>query len=241
VFVTPAESAPPESKRRDRDEPDDDFAGRDRDPYADRDLDDRSPRRKRKRKSGSSAWVWILLLGGGAFIVLCCGGFGALFYMVEQPTLHSYTDPGNRFKAEFPETPTTRTDTTDAGLTRTWTESVREFPEETWFVNYVDLKAKPTGAGVDKALRSACDEFAKVKVGTSELARIPATQNGLTGMELHLEHADATQTVVRFLLDGQRLYAVGITSVGIDPESLRMIAFWESFQVLPSKGDAKAK
>ncbi len=251
VFVPPSESASPArrpdrdddrpTRRPGRDDRDDDFQGRDRDPYADRDLDDRRPRRRRPNKSGSMKWLWILIIGGIGFVVLSCGGCVAFGLYIESPDLQPYTAPDGRFKVMFPGKPASRTETTDGGQTRTCVESHRDILTlvETWFVYYVDLTPKPTGLAVDAALRSACDEYARKNSGSRELSRTPTTYDGLQGMDLQLEHLDGNATMVRFLLDGRRLYSVGITGSGLDPQSNRLAEFWNSFKSLAPPPDPK--
>jgi len=172
----------------------------------------------------------VLILGGIGFVVLGCGGCIALSLMIETPDLTTYTDSDNRFKADFPGKPVSRAEKNDDGLARTCLESKRDVWvwEETWFVHYVDLPKKPTDE--DAILRKACDEFARKHFGASELIRTTSMHDGMQGMDLHLEHPDGNMTMVRFLMDGRRLYSVGIFGGGLSPDSMRVIEFWDSFK-----------
>jgi hypothetical protein len=230
TFVPPADrpAAPPPTAARnrydhDRDAPPDD---------ADRDRWEERPRRR--RRGGSLLWVWLVIgtvLGGSC---LCCGGLIALFAYTENPTLHGFDSPEGRFHAEFPTTPPTVAQERKGGVTYHVVASRRGFPEESYFVHYWNLDAPPIGdAAIRKALDDAAAHFLDLYPQGAEESRSSATQDGYPASDLYLSHPDGSNTAVRFVLDGRRVYAVGITGPALAPNSQRLEHFWRSFKINP--------
>jgi hypothetical protein len=230
VFVPTADrpAAPPPTATRnrydhDRDAPPDD-AGRDR----------WEERPRRRRRGGSLLWVWLVVgtvLGGSC---LCCGGLGALVVVMENPSLQGFDSAEGRFHAEFPTTPPTVTQERKDGVTYHVIESRREFPEETYFVHYWNLDAPPIGdAAIRKALDDAAAHFLSLHPGGTKISQSSATQDGYPASDLYLSHPDGTNTAVRFVLDGRRVYAVGITGSSLPPNSQRLEHFRQAFKINP--------
>lgn len=209
---------------------------READPYRDR-LDDRPPRRRRKNSSGNGL-LWLLL--GGGFLGLCvlcsgCIGFAAI---LDNPTFQPFESPEGRFTAQFPGPTTTKQEMTDTGLSQTVVECKRDIWPEFYSVKYVDLQQKPEVPG--KALQDAADQFIRRVGGTKEESRSDVTQDGLPAVEVHAVHPDGTISVVRFILEGKRLYTVGLTGPGVDPRNNRVEQFFQGFQVkIPPAGNPK--
>ena len=207
----------------------------DRDPYRDR-LADRP--RRRVRKGGGTAWVWVLVLGVFGTCFLGCGGLLALGLFVENPDLQPYDDPAGKFRAEFPGKPAADQVQAD-GETRHTVEARRKFPAEVYFVHYTDLPRKADEKGAEAVFKKAADAAVKRVPGSTLVSSTPGTHDGYPTTDVHVQHPDRTATMVRFLVAGKRLYAVGITGQALQPGSQRLEAFLDAFKVKPPPPPAK--
>jgi hypothetical protein len=234
TFVPAADrpAAPPPTATRNRYEHDRDVPPDDtnRDRELGRDQWDERPRR---RKTRSTLWIWLVLatvLGGGC---ICCGGFIALFIHVENPTLQGFDSVDGRFHAEFPSEPMV-TQRPENGVIYHTIDSQREFPVENYFVDYWDLEARPVGeAAIRMAFDDAVIRFLKRFPGGTQESRTSSVHDGYPATDLYVSHPDGIASVVRFILDGRRMYAVGISGPGLAPNSQRLERFRQAFKINP--------
>jgi hypothetical protein len=236
VFTAAADSpAPPRATRA--------ATGR---PLPSRPLDDdrapwdESPRRR--RKSGMT-WLWVLLLGGGGLTCLGCCGCGIFAVNLDNPNLVPHESQKGRFAAGFPATPLEAQRVGEDGVTRECTESTRELflgAEETYFVHYRDLPAAPKDeAARQAALDAAGDREVAKYPGSRQESRTKTTLGGDPAVDVYVAHPDTSLTYVRLVLSGKRLYAVGISGPGLDPQSMRLKKFLDSFRVTAADEDRK--
>jgi ribosomal protein S27E len=201
-------------------------------------LDYDRPRRRsststKAKGSGSKWWLWFLILGTFGICFLGCGGLIGVGIYMDNPKMVPYEAPDQSFKTGFPGKPKVVTLKDDEKRNQTnteWTRTIMGQPFETFFVNYVDLDKKPkTDADRDKILEEFADAMLAKSPGTDEDARTKMTYQGFPTLELHHDHNDETQTFVRIVIIGKRVYTVGITGRGLAPESMRLKKFWEQF------------
>jgi hypothetical protein len=148
--------------------------------------------------------------------------------------LQGFDSVEGRFHAEFPTKPT-ETQRREDGVTHHLVESRREFPQETYFVHYWNLDERPTGeAAIQKAFDDAVTRFLSNYPGSVQEARTTALHDGYPATDLYISHSDGTSTAVRFILDGRRLYVVGITGPGLVPDSQRLAQFRQAFKIKPA-------
>jgi len=237
IFAAAADAPPPPRANRvgsNRVEPG-------RTPDDDRAPWDDSPRRKRK---GSLRWLWFLLGSGGLLSCLgCCGGV-LVFAQIDNPEFITHKSPKGRFVASFPNTPLEAQRTGDDGLTRECTESTREhiLGDETYFVHYRDLPAVPAGEDARQTiLTDACLRAVAHTPGTHEKSRTKLTVGDHPAVDLFLTHPDGTATHFRFILAGQRIYAVGLTGPILEPKSKRLKRFLAAFQITSTDSDQERK
>ncbi|OWK37658.1 hypothetical protein [Fimbriiglobus ruber] len=234
VFVPPTTDVVPTARRQPA------STGPD---YDDRGRWDDAPRRRRPRPRGSMLWVWLLLFGVVGSCVFGCGGLLALGMFMEFPNFQGYDSAAGRFHAEFPGKPTEREEVVDGPepVLYLWTEFHREFPDETYFVYYTDFLARDLKPGPDQLLEKACDRAVARTPGSEEVSRQPAMHDGYPARDLVIRSPDSNgETVVRFVLVGKRLYAVGITGEFVNADSQRVRHFHERFRI-EADGPAKKK
>lgn len=201
---------------------------------------DDSPRRKRK---SSLTWLWLMLGSGGFVACLGCCGCGFVAMQIENPEFVTHESPKGRFVAGFPEKPLEAQRVGDDGLARECTESTRELilgTEETYFVHYRDLPALPaTDDARQETLQGACERAKNQTPGTAEKLRTKTTVGTYPAVDLFLAYPDGTLTYVRFIVAGQRIYAVGLTAPGLKRDSMRLKKFLDTFQI--TSDDEKKK
>src|SRR5579883_709817 len=98
--------------------------------------------RPRRRKRGGLAWLWVLFAGLGLVSCTCCGGFGVLWWNIENPTFQPYSSDEGRFAVEFPGPAYPKKLPLGDGEPMKGVECRREFAQETYFVHYADLPAR---------------------------------------------------------------------------------------------------
>jgi hypothetical protein len=196
-------------------------------------FDDRWDDRPRRRRKASTAWIWALLAGVLFVCVLPCGGFIALGVVVAFPDFQPYTSPDGKFRADFPGTPTRYTHKLGDGTDRTAVEFKREFADELYFVRHSELSAGDARAGANAALEEACRKALAEKPGSTEVTRSTSTHDGYPAADLTINHPDGGMTIVRLVVAGRRVYAVGITSSDqwIGTDDPRVEHFLNSFKV----------
>lgn len=233
VFTPPADE-PPLASRAGRDWDDDRPSRRPA-----RDDDDRWDDRPRRRRKPGTAWVWALLLGVFGLCVLPCGGLVVMSLVVAFPDFQPYSSPDGKFRAEFPGQPTSYTHTMGDGTARTAVELKRGLAGELYFVRHSELSAKDARGGADAALEAACRKAVTEKPGSTEVARSTSTHDGYPAADLTINHPDGGMTIVRLVVAGRRVYAVGITcnDQWMSTDDPRVEHFLNSFKVTAT--DAK--
>lgn len=186
----------------------------------------------------------MLFLGcGGLLVFIGCCGCGFVAMQIENPEFVTHESPKGRFVAGFPEKPLEAQRVGDDGLARECTESTRELilgTEETYFVHYRDLPALPaTDDARQETLQGACERAKNQTPGTAEKLRTKTTVGTYPAVDLFLAYPDGTLTYVRFIVAGQRIYAVGLTAPGLQRDSMRLKKFLDAFQI--TSDDEKKK
>jgi hypothetical protein len=199
-----------------------------RDPWDD---DDGRPRRKRK-SGGATAWVWVTILSVLGCGGLGCGGLLAVGLWMIFPEFKPFDDPGGKFHAEFPGNVSQYSQAQPNGPVKHHVEGRRGFPPETYFVHYTDLPGNGPVADPDTVLKEAADKAVADVAGGTEVSRSPVTVNGRQALQVVIDHPDDAVTVARFLLDGRRVYAVGVTGLSLaDEEDPRVQGFFDRFKL----------
>jgi hypothetical protein len=174
----------------------------------------------------------LVLLGLFGLCILPCGGVMVLGYIVAFPTFVAYEAPDKIFRAEFPGKAYTFTRPEEGGVVAQVVEFKRSFPEETYFISYVDLTDKALKPGTAEVLKTAADHYISSNPGTTEVTRKSANHDGHSSVEMELEDVDGENvTLVHFILVGKRLYTIGITSNQISAEEPRATHFFSTFKV----------
>lgn len=218
----PALRAEP-ARSRSRDEFDDDF----------------SERPRRPKRTGSNRTVWVLILGMLSCCGLGCGGFCIWGIVMVFPNFEPYDSAEGRFHAEFPGEPKKYQETDEQKRTRHKVDYHRQFPEETFFVHYVDLtdKAKLDEKAIAATLKEAADQERNRHPGTTERGRMSSTVGGYDSVDLSLTHAGQPKamTVVRIVLVERRLYYVGVTGKSnLQFDTPYVMHFMDAFRIEPA-------
>ncbi|MFO0848365.1 MAG: hypothetical protein U0871_07395 [Gemmataceae bacterium] len=195
-----------------------------RDPWAD------PPRRP--QRTGSRAWLWVTAFAALSCCGLGCGGLVVFSLWMVFPEFKPFDDPGGKYHAEFPGNLSQYTQTEPGKPIKTCVEGRRSFPPETYFVHHTDLPKGGPAPDPDKVLKEAADKAVADVAGGAEASRTPTTFAGRPAVQVVIDHPDDAVTVVRFLLDDRRLYAVGVTGLSLnDQDDPRVQGFFDRFKL----------
>lgn len=248
VFTPSEQAEAPKTVRPTRDDDDDDLPTRRSN--RDDDFEDRPRRGSRRpvrremrsapRGRSGAFWIWLTL--GGLFSVCALGCIGAIGFgiFMDNPKLVPYDSPDGAFHAGFPDLPVVATTTDEKGRTKTTYEKSRKLPQETFFVHVVELKTKPTAAEAEALLTEVVDAYVAKRSGSTEIDREPTNLQGYPAVEVEIEHPDNSDTFVRVIIVGKRIYFVGISGQGLVPESQRLRLFWDEFRIKDAEAAGKA-
>ena len=230
VFTPPAAAEePPVAPRRVRRPADDD------------EFDSDRPRRPAPRRS--FVWLWVLLAGSLGTCCVGCGGVIAWAVSMDNPTLKPYTSADGKYQTGFPGDPVVGLpiQAFDGKSTTTpveWRRTILGNTFETYYVHATDLKTPPSKAEAARLVTKAANDLAR-RPGSAEQSRQPAATAGRDGVEVVIRHPDDELTLARVFTTADRVYVVGITGKGLDPQNSQRIGlFWDAFkltEVAPDK------
>jgi hypothetical protein len=184
----------------------------------------------------STFGVWVL-----AFLTFALTApmvAGCLWFTVALtfPEFETAADPDGRFTAAFPGEASPVNRNAADGTPIRGLEFHRELPPEKYFVYYTELEAevgksqKAQDAAFDQAIDRMVREGMLAESQVSQ--RHATTHDGYTATDVILQDPDRTgeQGIVRLILVGKRVYAIGVGGP-VNPHDPRVREFFLRFQV----------
>lgn len=184
----------------------------------------------------STFGVWVL-----AFLTFALTApmvAGCLWFTVALtfPEFETTADPDGRFTAAFPGEANPVNRNAADGTPIRGLELNRELPPEKYFVYYTDLEAEvgKSQKAQDAAFDHAIDRMVRDgMLAESQVSQRQATtHDGYTATDVILQDPDRTgeQGIVRLILVGKRVYAIGVGGP-VNPHDPRVREFFLRFQI----------